>query len=117
MHKIIIWMSRHKPVASQMKALQALYGADVIVEQDPRPFDSAEVIVRRYKEGGFRDIVVVAPLSVIAKMCELGVKPLWAESVEETNEQKIEYRGARGKGFRFVGFKRVARVDLVFEEV
>ena len=113
----ILWMSRHKPVLSQIKELQKLFGTDVVVEQDPRPFDSAEQIVKRYKVGNYQDIVVVAPLSVLAKMCELGLKPLWADAAEETNERRIEYRGARGKGFRFIGFKRVSRIELVFEEV
>jgi hypothetical protein len=89
----------------------------VVVEQDSRPFDSAETIAQRYQQGGYNDIVVVAPLSVIAKLCELGIKPLWADSAEETDEKRIEYRGARGKGFRFVGFKRIAGVQMIFEEV
>lgn len=87
------------------------------VDTDPRPFDDAGQIVKRFREGGYDDIAVVAPLSVIAVMCEMGVKPLWAQGTKESDPSKIEYRGAREQGFRFVCFKRISRVELVLEAV
>jgi hypothetical protein len=43
----ILWMSRYAPLASQRVELARLFGDDVVVEQDRRPFDSAEQIVAR----------------------------------------------------------------------
>ncbi len=116
MSKKILWMSRHKPHPRQIKALQKMYGADTIIEQDSKPFDDARQIATRYEQGGFDDLVVVAPLSVIAVLCHEGVKPLWSESVEENDPAKVDFWGARGQGFRFVRFRRIRRVALEFED-
>ena len=114
--KKILWMSRHEPHPRQIEALRDMYGADAVVEQEARPFDDARWIARRYREGGFDDMVVVAPLSVIAVLCQEGIKPLQAEAVEENNPAQIEFRGARGQGFRFIRFRRIKRLALEFED-
>lgn len=116
MGKKVLWMSQHRPHASQIAALQVMFGNDVLVEQDSNSFDTADVIVQRFNGGGFDDLVVVAPLSVLDHLCRRGLKPLWAESIEENNPRKIEFRGARGQGFRFVRFRRVRRVSIEFED-
>jgi hypothetical protein len=114
--KKILWMSRHAPHARQVEALEAMFGPDVQVVQDPNSFDTADVIVQRFKRGGFDDLVVVAPLSVLDQLCQRGLKPLWSESVEESEKSKMDYRGARGQGYRFVRFRRVKRVAVEFED-
>lgn len=112
----ILWMSRHKPHPRQIEALREMYGNDIVVEQESRPFNDARVIARRFKKGGFDDMVVVAPLSVIAILCNEGVKMLKAEVVEESDPAKIEFRGAHGQGYRFVRFRRIKHVALEFED-
>ena len=114
--KRVLWMSRHRPGASQLAALRDMFGHDVVVEQEARPFDDAREIVRRYRSGGYDDLVVVAPLSVIAVLCAEGMKPLWSESAEENDPTKIDFRGARGQGFHFLRFRRIIRVALEFED-
>jgi len=114
--KRILWMSRHKPHPRQIETLREMYGANTVVEQEERPFDDARWIAKRYKEGGYNDMVIVAPLSVIQVLCNEGVKPLWSEAAEEDDPAKIEFRGARGQGFRFVRFRRIKRVALEFED-
>ncbi len=109
-------MSRHPVHPGQMVALRAMLGNDVVVEQEPRPFNDARDIVRRYRAGRFDDLVVVAPLSVLAVLCNEGLRPLWAESAEENNPAKIDFRGAHGQGFRFVRFRRIKELRLVFED-
>lgn len=109
-------MSRHTPTQRQIEALRAMYGADVSVEQEARPFDDAREIARRFRQGGYDDIVVVAPLSVIAVLCQEGIRPLWSEAAEENDPAKIEFRGARGQGYRFVRFRRIKEVRLIFED-
>ncbi|MBI4193365.1 MAG: hypothetical protein HY536_01935 [Candidatus Colwellbacteria bacterium] len=109
-------MSRHQPAAAQVRALQKIFGDDVEVVVDPNPFDSADTIAQRFDQGGFDDLVVVAPLSVIDQLCKRNLKPLWSDSVEENNPRRIDFRGARGQGFRFVRFRRVKRIIMEFED-
>jgi hypothetical protein len=61
-------------------------------------------------------MVIVALLSVIAVLCNEGIRMLWSEAIEENDPAKIEFRGARGQGYRFVRFRRIKRVDLEFED-
>ncbi|MFH1233743.1 MAG: hypothetical protein V1649_03810 [Patescibacteria group bacterium] len=61
-------------------------------------------------------MVIVAPLSVIQVLCNEGIRMLWSEAVEENDAFKIEFRGARGQGYRFVRFRRIKRVALEFED-
>ncbi|MDO8512194.1 MAG: hypothetical protein Q7S57_02885 [bacterium] len=114
--KKILWMSRHRPTARQINALRQMHGADAVVEQEDRPFDDAREIVCRYRRDGYDDMVVVAPLSVIAVLCQEGIRPLWSEATEENDPRKIEFRGARGQGYRFVRFRRIKCVRVEFEE-
>ncbi|OGH73882.1 MAG: hypothetical protein A3C90_04635 [Candidatus Magasanikbacteria bacterium RIFCSPHIGHO2_02_FULL_51_14] len=114
--KRILWMSRHTPTERQISELARYLGDEVEVEQEPRPFDDARQIVRRFRQGGYDEMVIVAPLSVIAVVCTEGVKPLWSEAGEENDPAKIEFRGARGQGYRFVRFRRIMRVALEFED-
>lgn len=93
-----------------------MHGADVAVEQEARPFDDARQIARRYREGGYCDMVVVAPLSVIAILCQEGINPLQAEVAEENDRARVEFFGARGQGFRFIRFRRIKRLVLEFED-
>lgn len=116
MTKKILWMSRHKPHQRQIEALREMFGKNTVVEQEPRPFDDARQIAKRYRNGGYDDMVIVAPLSVIQVLCTEGIKMLWSEAVEENDPSKIEFRGARGQGFRFVRFRRIKRVALEFED-
>jgi hypothetical protein len=112
----ILWMSRHKPHPRQIEALKSMYGQDAIIEQESNPFDDARQIARRYKNDKYDDMVIVAPLSVIQVLCNEGVRMLWSEAVEENDPTKIEFRGARNQGFRFVRFRRIKRVALEFED-
>ena len=112
----VLWMSRHAPHRSQTEALRNMHGGDVVIEQESRPFDDARQIAKRYREGGYADMVIVAPLSVIQVLCNEGIKMLWSEAAEEDDPSKIEFRGARGQGYRFVRFRRIKRVALEFED-
>jgi hypothetical protein len=76
--KKILWMSRHPWLKSQEEELKRIFG-DIKIEQISMPFMSAEKVVEIYKKGGYDEMVIVAPLSVIAKITEMGIKPLWAD--------------------------------------
>lgn len=112
----VLWMSRHQPLPCQIAELKRLFGADAVIEQDPRPFDSAEVIAQRFRDGSYDEMVVVAPLSVIAKLCELGIRPLWAEMFEPKTGETPDFT-YRGRRYRFNRFRRITAVRLEFEEL
>lgn len=113
--KKVIWFSRHDPLPSQVKELRRLFGQDVEIIQDPKPFSSAEDIVARFRAAGGDEMVVVAPLSVLGRLVDLGIKPLWAEMEQVPSEQSEVV--AAGRSYRFVRFRRVKRLVLEFEEV
>lgn len=116
----ILWMSRHAPLASQEAELARLFGGDIVVEQDPRPFSSAEDIAARYRRGGYDDLVVVAPLSVLSRLVDLGLKPLWAEMTlvgRAEAEVTMPRRSGRVDYYKFTRFRRVKALRLEFEEL
>ena len=115
MKKRIYWMSRHAPLASQVQALERLFG-EVEIIQDPKPFDSADDILSRFHASGADEIVVVAPLSVIAALTQRGIKPLWAEMelVNDPSQAEVE---AAGRYYRFRRFRRVIGIEIRFEEL
>jgi len=113
--KKIYWMSRHAPLASQVRELERLFGA-VEILQDPKPFDNADDVVRRFHESGADEIVIVAPLSVIAQLTQRGIKPLWAEMelVDDPSQAEVE---AAGRYYRFKKFRRIVGVEIKFEDL
>lgn len=115
MVKKVYWMSRHPPLPSQIKRLEEIYEENVEIIQDPKPFDNAEDIVERFKSSGADDIVVVAPLTVLQRLTELGVKPLYAK-MELVDKEKAEVE-VNGRYYRFVDFQRVHGVNIYFEPV
>lgn len=113
--KKVLWMSQHRPLPVQIEALKERFGPDVKVIQDPKPFSSAEEIMMRYKAHDFDDMVIVAPLSVISKLIELGVKPLWCQMdlVASAIEADTTYRG---RHYKFIRFRRIKTVRIEFED-
>lgn len=87
----VLWMSRHSPHANQIAELRKMFGDDLVIDQESRPFDDARQIANRFRSGGYIDIVIVAPLSVISVLCREGIRPLWAESVEESRHGLIDF--------------------------
>ena len=113
--KKILWLSQHKPLPSQKKKLENLFG-EIMLLRDVNPFTNAKDIVQRYQAGGYDDLVVVAPLSVIERLCKMGLHPLWAEMEQIQNDGSAEVI-VRGRFYRFVCFKRIKAVKLEFMEV
>lgn len=111
----IVWFSRHPALPSQITELRRLYGADVQIITDPNPFGSARDIMERFRCAGGDEMVVVAPLSVLGRLCDLGIKPLWAD-MEQVPVEEAEVVAVR-RGYRFIRFRRVKRLVLEFEEV
>ena len=88
--------------------------------QDPNPFEDAKDILKRYEDGGYDEIVVVAPLSVIAKLTEAGVRPLWAEmeTIDEKDFNEYDSVKVGGRVYRFKEYKTTQyRINLRKEQV
>ena len=79
-----------------------------------------EVVVEG-KAAGADEVVVVAPLSVIQRLVELGLRPLWAEmeAIEAAGEldPEREVDAPGGRRYRFRRFRRIVGVKIQFEEV
>jgi len=122
MAKRILWLSQHRPLAVQIKRLEGRFGGDVVVEVDSDTFTNAEELVGRFRRDGYDDWVVVAPLSVIGRMCELAgelglPKPLMANMEQLQSAKKAEADLVyRGRIYKFVGFRRVKRLILEYGE-
>jgi hypothetical protein len=112
--KRFFWVSQHPYLPSQLAELRRLFG-EVEIVQDPRPFSSAEDIVARYRKGNYDEMIVVAPLSVLGKIVELGIRPLWAD-MQLVSLAQAEV-SAKGRGYRFVRFRRVIKLTLEFEDL
>ncbi len=120
--KRILWLSQHHPIAKQLERLRTRFGSDVQVDVDTDTFTNAEELVRRFTSGGYDDWIVVAPLSVIGRMCELAQdlnlpKPLMANMEQLHGAAKAQADlNFRGRAYRFVGFRRVKRLALEYDE-
>jgi hypothetical protein len=114
----ILWLSRHNPLPAQIAELERLFG-NVEVAIDPRPFSSAEEILARFQDGGYDEMVVVAPLSVIAKLTEMGIKPLYAEMehIPSPSHDPAREVKSNGRWYRFKKFKRIEKVQIVFADL
>ena len=115
MPKKILWVSQHAMNGVQMGALRRMFGVDVEVVEDDRPYDNAQTIVRRFRDGGYDDIIVVAPYSVLDRMCQLGLRPLWSDADQVFDSKLADWR-VRDRMYRFIGFKRVVKMILELED-
>lgn len=116
--KKVLWFSRHRPMDFQIPILQKVFGEDMVLEQKVGSdvYISAEKILQYMKEKHFDEIVMVAPLSVMAKVIELGIKPIKADVVEvnDLSDSTFTYRG---RHYKFLKFVRVTRLELVTENL
>lgn len=120
--KRVLWLSQHPPLPVQVDRLRVKFGLDVQICRDVNSFESAQEIISRFRQGGYDDYVVVAPQSVIGKLCEyaeeFGVpKPLYAEMRQLLSSQKVDADFSyRGRYYKFICFRRVKRAVLEFED-
>ncbi len=113
----ILWVSQHRPLPIQLATLRAFCGERVVIDRLSRQIKNAEEIVDEYRHGRYDDLVVVAPYSVIARLIDLGVRPLWAD-MREVDPQSLEADLVyHNRGYRFVRFRRIKMVRLEFDEL
>jgi len=122
----ILWLSRHSPLPAQIKELKKKFGDVQIIQYNKKVRDSQHVLelMRKYEAD---EIVAVLPLSIIARLCELGIKPLYME-MELLHECKevpcIDFDIERDwidssskRHYRFKSIKRIERIELVMSQL
>ena len=105
-HKHVYWCSRHTVTVEQWQELRRLFGCDVGVTVDTDSFTNVANLAHRYRMSGADELVLVAPLGMVERLVrETGIKPLWCDG------------DGRGSEYRFKGFRRLAGVEMKFEEI
>lgn len=114
----MLWISKHVPVDSQRRELARLFGP-VDIRTDLNPFRDAGDLAARIRQSGAREVVVVAPLSVLRKLLEFGIRPLSAEMSQVPEAQaEVTVTGHAGmRHYKFVRFKRLTGIEMSYEEV
>ena len=146
-----LWLSRHPPLQAQSRELERLFSGHRFL-WDPELFvdvhDIAERIAAARKVYGEPvEVVMVAPLTLIQKVIERGIRPLWAVMREVVSdhpaalewfdragdlqpaiivpESASYYRAhtdscvlaPRGRVLEFVKFRRLVGIHMEFEEL
>jgi hypothetical protein len=122
--KRVLWISKNKPLTSQLNELKKLFGKDVRIDIDPNPFSSAQDICDRFDHGGYDEMVLIAPLSVCKIITEAGYRPLWSEmraASPQESEVTVQGEGDRishkVRYYKFVRFKRLEGVDVIYSDI
>ncbi len=115
---VILFISRHHPTASQLSELTRLFGNHEL-RADTSPFTDAADIKRRIVEQGAAEVVCIAPLSVLQKLLEFGVRPLTARMEKcQPDQAEVVTPGRRGTRYlKFKKFQRLTSIEMTYSEV
>lgn len=95
----------------QIEELQRIFGEEVSTIQINKVKDADHVLdlMREFKVD---EVVAVLPLSIIMRLVEKGVYPLYAE-MEEVKKGEADYIDERsGKRYVFKGFSRIKGISI-----
>jgi len=131
----VLWASRHDPVAAQVEDLRSRYGPDVRIVKHSGLFQTAEQVVKAAERVGAHVVVPVLPLTFVQKLCEyaeaLGFTVLYSQMqlihdncpghltcayFDPHSDVFLPGRGRVNRHYRFQRFRKLLRVELVFEE-
>lgn len=111
--KKILWLSQHTLTPRQLAAIEFEFGVrEDEIGHDINPFANAREVARRFREGGYDELIFVGPDSVLNHLCLAGLNP-WKAIVEEVPRRQAEWINA-GQGYRFVSFRKVGRVVIEY---
>ena len=116
MAKKILWVSRHHAKSFQIEWLERHFAEKIEVVVCPIERSSAEAIKQYFDHSGCDDLIVVAPYSVLDHLCRLGLRPLWSVNPEVQPGEPYSFEFNR-RYYRFDGFKRVVKLELVLEDL
>ena len=116
----LLWLSRHRLLPVQRAALVAKWPEVEIIED--RAWQAALTgpvapVVARMRAERIDEVAMVAPLSVVQRFVEAGLRPLWAEMIEAKRGERPDLTLPDGRGFRFAGWRRVRRLALEFDDL
>jgi len=102
----------------QIPILKKIFGEDMVLDHKVGndAYISAEKIAQTMKYHKYDEIIMVAPLSVIAKVLELGIKPIKADVIEVKDEKEKTFTYS-GRHYKFIKFVRITRIDFVTEDL
>lgn len=140
--RVVIWLSRHKPLKAQLDFIVNKLGSvtlRIVRARAPNAEYVYENYVREYIEKGYKVVLIpVLPLSMIARLTELSRKygfEMWWANTEllhnDKSENCPEYNpdtdamvpgvDIDGKPiyrhYRFRKFQRIKKIELVLEDV
>jgi len=124
--KKILWISKHKPLQKQVEELKRIFGNIEIVLWDQKVKD-VNHILKLIKKFNANEVIPILPLSIIQRLVENGIKPLWSEmkflhecdyfNCNDFNNESDYYDIASKKHFRFQKFYRIKEIKMVLEEI
>jgi hypothetical protein len=132
--KNIGWFSRNVPLPAQLRELEQKLGKCTVIEHK-QMFGSAADVIALAKKWKVEHAVIVAPMSMIAKVVEVkdtGVVWLWARMdpvhpdrscpgsscVEFNADRDVIVPNSRGgstRHHRFIEFNVIKRIDMILE--
>jgi len=125
----VAWVSRHKPLVKQIEELtKKLKKIEVFVFD--KTYRDADEVYSDIVKAGCKYAVLVLPLSMIAKLIKhKDITWLWAEMVpihscnlnkcKEFNPESdvwLPTKNNLGRHLRFNKFRKIKKVELIFEE-
>ncbi len=96
----VLRFTRHQTLPEEAAEIRHLFGQEVRIETDSRPFRDGREIRERFQRSGADDLLVVAPYGMLDQLTKSGIKPLWGEVMNE----------------RFVALHRLNGVRVRFED-
>ena len=104
----VLWLVGHKPYAEQVRELQTIFNAEVVV--DTRHLNSVAEIVEKMKNVGADEVVVLLPDSWLCDLLKLGIQPV-------RPKMRRLFTRNRKPVFQHIGFVRVRRFELEVEKL
>ncbi|MEM4592326.1 MAG: hypothetical protein QW196_02895 [Sulfolobales archaeon] len=116
MVKRILWISRHPPLPKEVEALERAFGKVQILQYAGfvRDVDHVIQLIKQYRAD---EVVTILPLSIIMRLCERGIKPLFPECIQVEGEDYDFVDEGSGRKYKFIRFVRVKAVKLETEPV
>lgn len=113
----IFWYSRHPPVRKEVDELKKLFGNNIEIIIDKKPVDNVDNLIKRFREQNCDEIVAICPYSVLHKLSEKGIKPLFPIMKKvEGGDDDYDLIYKKNK-LKFIKFVRIEKLKLETSEI
>lgn len=115
--KKILWLSRHEILPAQRKELERIFG-DIEIIKHSEKVENDEHVINLIKKYNADEIVAVLPLSIIARIVERGIKPIFAKMdvVDDDFDSERDVIHA-GRHYRFSHFERIEQIKIISKKL